>query len=201
MFEENNDHIGVTRREGQSEALGIAANQNIVAFAPIQITENGFGFSLSWERFLDKSGWVSFVVPAVLTFNMSEDSYQGTSRMDPMFYLMPGIKVYTNMNSSRKTKFSIGPSLVIGAGQSRTYNYYNSSVTTGDPGARQSRMLLGAMANIGGNLFPTNHLYMGFDFGLGFTYLNQYDGAAKGVSTLTQMSFRIGYRYASARKK
>ena len=167
-------------------------NGDIYAFAPIMLTENGFGLGLSIEHFLDKGGWVSLYIPAIATFNLATSSYTNNPRMDPMFYLMPGVKIYTNLNSPRKTKYSIGPALVIGAGRSTTNSayYYNNP----DPYSEKTRFILGAMVLGGINLFPTPPLYVGADYGLGLTYVNQYNGVNKSVIPLTELSFRIGYR-------
>jgi len=110
-----------------------------------------------------------------------------------MFYLMPGIKVYTNLNSRKKIKFSIGPSLVLGAGTGNqsNENYYGPNYST----STVNRFLLGAIGNIGLNLFPTPHLYLGAEFGLGFCYLNDYGSINNGFSGLTQFSLKIGYRF------
>src|SRR6476619_2762671 len=43
---------------------------SILSFAPIQLTENGVGMSVSWERNLDRYGYITFNCPAVLTFNL-----------------------------------------------------------------------------------------------------------------------------------
>ena len=74
---------------------------NSLAWAPIQFTENALGFSLSYERVLDKSGIVAFSMPIVATFNLNNGTYYnnitGTytnGHQDGMYYAMPGIKLY-----------------------------------------------------------------------------------------------------------
>lgn len=162
-------------------------NKTIIAFAPIQFTEHGYGFGLSWERTLDRAGWVSFYLPTMLTFSFITDN---NSAQPAMFHMMPGVKVYTNLNSPQLCKFSIGPSLVLGAGSAREGNgtYY-------DPTTIQSHFLMGAMVNLGINALATPHLYLGAEWGLGITYLNQYNGMNHPVEFLTQIGFKIGYRY------
>jgi hypothetical protein len=194
VFEENT--VGMPAENHRRMSGDYSCNSTIIAFAPIQFTEHGYGFSLSYERTIDRSGWVSFYVPGIVTFNFIEDSYNyGGSAQQPMFYIMPGIKVYTNLNNASRSKFSIGPSLVIGAGSEKAYyqNAYN-------PYATQSRFLLGAMVNLTGNFFATPRLYLGAEWGLGITYLNQYDGVNRPVEFLTQIGFKIGYRYTSKSK-
>jgi hypothetical protein len=177
---------------------GIYNNYNIISFAPIQITENGFGFGLSYEKFLDRSGLVSFSLPFMLTFNPSESGYYQTPTMDPMAYLQPGIKIYLNLDGYSRVKWTLGPNMIFGVGSGRLGHAY-SSVYPNDPDARRSRLLMGAAATVTGNLFVSHYLYIGFDFSMGCSYLNTYDGINRGVVPLTQTAFRIGYRYGRNR--
>ena len=202
IFEDNNDKIGVDERgksigaKKYADRRELTKNKNIIAFAPLQFTENGYGFSFSYERTLDKTGWVSFYCPAILTFsNSTQTDYNTgitttTTFNHPMFYLMPGVKIYTNLNSFKRSKFSLGPSLVFGFGNgtpSISDIYGNNSV--------QSRFLMGAIVNAGGNIFPSPHLYVGYDFGLGLSYINTYNNVGNGTTALVQTSFRIGYKF------
>ncbi len=193
IFEENNDRIGVNNSNANSKSK-TAINNNIVSFAPIEITENGYGIGLSYERVLDKTGWVSLFVPVSLTFNNNQQTNSITglneTKHEPMFYLAPGIKIYTNLNSTRKAKYSICPSLVFSTGR----GMYNPSGYTNES-IEQSRTQMGAMVSFGWNYFPSNHLYMGFDLGLGATYSNTYDGHDGGTTGLSHASLRVGYRY------
>ena len=190
IFEENNDRIGVTSSNINNRTK-TAINNNIVSFAPIEFSDNGYGVGLSFERLLDKTGWVSLFVPAYLTFSSRSIKNFNTGQYDihhsPMFYLAPGIKIYTNLNSTRKAKYSICPSLVFATGSG--YNSENGDV------AEQSRTQMGAMVSFGWNYFPSNHLYMGFDLGLGATYTNSYGGQTAGTTGLSHASLRVGYRY------
>ena len=194
IFEVNNDHIGVntTKETAGNHRKYLEKNKNIYSLAPIMLTENGFGLGISVEHNLDKTGWVSFYLPLIATFNLATSSYTNNPRMDPMVYLMPGVKIYTNLNSPRKTKYSIGPAMIIGAGRSTTNTSYFANDP--DPYSEKTRFVLGAMAVGGINLFPTPYLYVGADYGLGLSYLNQYNGVNKNVVPLTQLSFKIGYR-------
>lgn len=197
VFEEHSERIGAPAVDYRRQMPGdYACNTSIIAFAPIQFTEHGYGLSLSYERTIDRSGWVSFYVPGIVSFNFIEDSYNNTMTQSPMYYIMPGIKVYTNLNSAARAKFSIGPSLVIGGGRAKSYDY-NSL----DPYKTQSRFLLGAIVNLTGNFFATPRLYLGAEWGLGLTYLNQYDGVNRPVEFLTQLGFKIGYRYTNKSKR
>jgi len=196
IFEENNDRIGVAKGKEKLRSYNEAArNKNIIGFAPLVFTEHGYGVGINWEHSLDKAGWVTINIPAELTWNFSPDP--GVSK-DPLFYLMPGIKIYPNLNSSNKGKFSIGPSLVFAVGTgtpSQNNGYYV------DPTNHQSHTMMGALAVIGTNLFPTEHTYLGADFGLGYSYINQYNGQADATSVIMQLSLKVGYKYESKLKK
>ena len=168
---------------------------NIISLAPIAVTQDGVGIGASIEHSLDAKGVVNFYMPVFASFQRNYDNYTNSYTTAPMFYVMPGIKIYTNLNSSKKMKFSIGPSLVVGAGKTLLSNYdYNTGNTNT---STQNRFVLGGMANIGFNIFPTQHLYMGAEYGLGFAYLDQVAGATQGFSGLTQFSLKIGYRFGS----
>jgi hypothetical protein len=199
IFEENNDKIGVKRTEvvgkknnGMHDESG--RNRNIVSLMPIAFTENGMGIGASIEHMLDTKGVVNFYMPVMATFNRRTNIYTGSVVTHPMFYFMPGIKVYTNPQSSKKAKFSIGPSLVaaFGTGDIMNENLYTTGVPTE---GTVNRTLLGAMAIAGFNLFPSPHLYLGVEYGLGFCYVNNYGSVNQGFSALTQGSIKIGYRF------
>ena len=204
VFKESKELIGVDDHEKSIGAKKYASkkemfkNKNIIAVAPLQFTENGFGLAVSFERSLDKSGWVSFYLPAIYTFsNTTQENYstgQTTSQFtSPMFYLEPGIKIYTNANSRGHVKFSLGPSLVLGIGNrtESTVDYNTGS----NYNATQNRFLMGALLNFGWSIVTTEHLYMGFDFGLGMTYINQEGGVGQGTGFLTQGGVRVGYKF------
>jgi hypothetical protein len=190
IFEENNDRIGVAKgKENVRSYSEVSRNKNIIALAPLQFTDHGYGLGLSWEHTLDQAGWISMNIPAIVTWNFVDPS---VTKRDAMFYLMPGAKVYTNLNGPQKDKFSIGPSLLMGVGSGTPFNH--------DLSEHMSHFELGALANFGFNVFPAPHIYIGGDFGLGFTYLNQYDNKNYGTEFLFEFSFKIGYRYQGKAK-
>ena len=195
IFEENNDRIGVEKGKENIKSYNEAArNKNILGFAPLIFTEHGWGVGINWEHSLDKQGWVTINVPAEITWDFTPPD--GVKK-DPLFYLMPGIKVYPNLNGSSKSKFSVGPSLVfaLGMGTPSAANYY------GENQYHETHMMMGAMAVIGTNLFPTEHTYLGAEFGLGYSYFNQYNGNADPTTVLLQISLKCGYKYVSKLKK
>lgn len=166
--------------------------RNMLSFAPILATENGFGLGFSFEQFIDKEGWVSYVLPISVSFSPKTDQFTDKSTMDPMFYFAPGIKIYTNMNSARKVKYTLGPSVVVATGYHSSQNSVNG---VNFESTRESRFMLGAMVNGGINIFPVPHVYIGGEVGAGLTYVNLYDGERNGIALLTQLQFKVGYRF------
>lgn len=176
----------------------------MISFSPLQLSDDGFGFAFGYEGGIGKDGIVSYTLPIMTTFNFTRDypySYGFTSNIggheDAMFYFCPGIKFYpTSMFG--KVKYSIGPSIVIGAGQQTTNEMiyaqpfsssYNSYMVTRD------KFLLGVTLVNSLNISPSIHYYMGVDYGVGFTYINQLDGQNKGMATINQFAFKLGYRF------
>ncbi len=166
---------------------------NVIAFAPIQLTENGIaGVSLSFEHAIDKNGIISFYLPVILEFNTNTPG--NTNNSDPMLYLMPGIKIYPT-GSFGIAKYAVGPSLVIANGE-KTGTGYDAS---GNPISylAKSHFLLGMMLNQSINVNPTPHFYLGSEFGFGYTYIDKVGGVKQGVNGLVQFSIKIGYRFGA----
>ena len=160
---------------------------NIIAIAPLQFNQDGPGVGLSYERILDKEGYLSFNLPAFYLMNSSSGT---NSDNNNMVYLMPGAKYYPNIKSDRKFKVSLGIALMVGVGTGRNYSYSSSY------NGIQNRFLMGPIANFGGNVFPTAHLYMGFEIGIGLPYLNEYNGInVTNSEPMIQGSFKVGYRF------
>ncbi len=174
--------------------------QNLLCFAPVQLTENGLGLGLSYERSLDKKGIVAFYLPVAITFNLNNGTYYdpntGTyqnGKSDAMFYAMPGVKVYPT-GSGGIVKYAIGPSVVIGDGTRSSSNYYPYGIG-GYVYQTQTHTVLGMIVNNSLNINPTPHIYLGIELGFGFTYLNRIGGINQGTEGLVQGSFKIGYRF------
>ena len=170
-----------------------------IALSPFQYSENGVGVGLSYERALDRDGYISAYVPFIATFNMEDNNdrynYNNENRNNIMFYAMPGIKFYpTGMG---RVKYAVGPSAVIGVGQKTMNDYYY------DPyyGYGQSRydtydrVLFGMMINNSLNIYATKRVYVGAEMGFGFTYMDIINNVNRGVTFLTQGSFKIGYSF------
>lgn len=166
---------------------------NLITVAPFQFTENGVGFSVSYERTLDQDGMISFYLPVITTFNLSNSGNYNSNVDNPnatMFYLMPGVKIYpTGMG---KIRYALGASAVVGVGDKKTddYNvggYYQPIL--------KSHFLVGMMVNNSLNVNPSEHLYIGLELGLGFTYIDKVNDVKQGANPLVQGAFKVGYRF------
>ncbi|MCW3121182.1 MAG: hypothetical protein JWQ38_674 [Flavipsychrobacter sp.] len=178
--------------------------ENVLAIAPIQLSENGVaGLGFSYERSLDKAGIIALYVPLSVVMNTNSEQRLGSNAHynDPMVYVMPGLKIYPTGNQGL-AKYAIGPSIVFATGQRTVidnpdivfstypYGYYPPSTYT----TRQHN-ILGMMINQSLNINPTPHLYVGTEFGFGFSYMNKLDGISQQTTGLVQFSFKVGYRF------
>jgi hypothetical protein len=171
----------------------------VVTIAPVQFTENGLGFGLSYERALDPKGIVAFYLPIAVTFNLDNGTYYNSStgstqnaNADAMVYAMPGFKIYPT-GSFGIVKYALGPSIVIGAGQKSSPVVDPGYVTTGYQ--TQDHIVLGIIINHSLNINPSPRIYVGLELGMGFTYLNRIGGLNQGTEFLAQGGFKIGYRF------
>jgi hypothetical protein len=181
--------------DGDQPKEKTAYGANVVAIAPLQFTENGLGFSFSYERAVDKQGIIAFYLPVILTFNLANGSYynyntgvQENGHQDMMFYVMPGVKLYPT-GSFGRVRYGIGPSLVIATGE-KSFNDYNTGFNV-----IQTHTMLGMIINNSLNINPNAHIHMGLELGLGFSYLNRVGGINQETKFLAQGGFKIGYRF------
>lgn len=176
-----------------------AYGKNLIAVAPVSVTDQGVGFGLSYERSLDDRGMFSFYLPFAYSFRVEDDYYYWNqtyaTRTEYMVYAYPGVKIYPT-GAFGKVRYGIGPSLVIGLGQQYDDGQYVVQPYPGvAPPVYADRFVLGAIVNNSLNINPTEHLYLGLELGLGVTYMNTWDGFSKGADPLAQAAFRIGYRF------
>ena len=171
---------------------------NLLAVAPLQFTDNGLGFSFSYERVLDKGGIIAFYIPVIVTFNLNNGTYYNVStgttqngHQDAMYYAMPGIMLYPTGCYGR-VRYGIGPSVVLATGEKSSANYDPYGGTNYQT---LTHTMLGMMLNNSLNINPGPHVYIGFEFGLGFTYLNRVDGLNQGTAAIVQGGFKVGYRF------
>jgi len=171
--------------------------RSVVALSPMQFTENGLGASISYERALDKRGLVAFYVPVIFTVNPSNNYDVYTTGVpfnkhrDVAFYAMPGIKIYPT-GSFGVVRYGLGPSLVVSSGEKTNVVYDVNGYPVNNT---LQRFMLGMVLNNSLNINPSQHLYLGLEFGLGFTYLHTVDGNSENTRALVQGGFKIGYRF------
>lgn len=177
--------------------------KNVLAIAPLQITERGIGVGLSYERVLDNNGMVSLYIPAVYTFS-NENNYDGSNNNDYSVQVMPGIKIYpTGYNGV--IRYSVGPSIYFAYGEENytnyaysPYYYSNGQYYTTAPQyyeTNNEHVTLGMLVNNTLNINPTPHLFMALELGLGVSYLNRINGIGDGTQALVQFGFKLGYRF------
>ena len=161
----------------------------ILSVSPLQFTDNGVGLKFGFEQGIDKEGIIAYELPVALTFNLNHTNLVG-NKEDPMFYFMPGLKFYPT-SSYGKIKYSIGPSLLVAAGQKTSYGFdnYGATYTT------NSHLQVGMIINNTLNFNPTSRFYLGLDFGFGFNYLDKVGGINQGFTGLVQGGFKMGIRY------
>ena len=185
--------------EGIDSKMKLSYAPNLLSLAPFQFTENGLGVGLSYERSLDSRGVIAFYLPVMVTFDLNNGTYYDystnaykNSPTDMMFYAMPGIKVYPT-GSHGFVKYAVGPSLVVADGQKSTAVFNGFTGTTSEQ--TQAHFMLGMIINNSVNFNPSEHVYLGLELGLGFTYLNRVGGLNQDTNGLVQGSFKIGYRF------
>lgn len=193
----------------QEEPIGMQdqlKSAKIIALAPLQITDNGFGIGLSYESF-NKTGEVSLILPVYATINPRADdtgypSYNPISgpRMDPMVHFQPGIKFHSDLSSNTSLKIAYGANLIFGAGVGRT-DVKNTALGIPDITIKRTRVVVGAAGSIYGSTIVNKSYFLGWDASLGFSYVNTYDGVNVGIAALAQTGVRIGYVYKSQKMK
>ncbi len=166
----------------------ISKYKSVLSFSPMQFSENGVGIAFAYERALDKDGVVAVYLPVITTVDISRNFGNGSHHQnDGMVYVAPGLKFYPTGCFGR-VKYALGPSIVVGVGTQTeypAYYYYNT----------YSKFVLGVIVSNSLNINVTDHVYLGMDLGLGFTYVNTWDGNRRGMAALTQGGFKIGYRF------
>jgi hypothetical protein len=188
---------------------------NIIAVSPLQLTERGAGFGLSYECVLDKKrNIVSFYMPMAMSFDFGNNTrydyygnYYGNNNdnRDYSWYVMPGIKFYPT-GGKGIVKYAVGPNLVFRQTHYNEYYYYdlyNSQYPGYAPypySTERNEFTFGMVINNSLNINPTKHLHMGLEFGLGFSYVTS-DNSRYNYNynnepeALVQFGFKIGYRF------
>ena len=190
---ENNRYSFFRNRDWDTTTSSDFRKRKILAISPLQFTEVGLGLSFSYERFLDKNGIISFILPVTSVFHTVKNENNDDYRQDYMYYVMPGLKFYPTPNTS-SIRYAIGPSLVLGAGERTKYDYTYNYLSSLSPSERHnSSIVVGVIINNSFNFRPTKKMFLGLDFGLGFTYINRFGSANDGITTLVSGGFKVGY--------
>lgn len=175
----------------------MALKRHVLAIAPLFFSEDGYGLSFSYEEAIGKQGIIAYTLPVSIAFNNNRRYYYNYGNEernnDVMFYFTPGLKFYPTSYYG-KTKYAIGPSLLLGAGThtERLDYVYNPPY---NENKSQSKFVLGVLVNNSVTINATPNFNIGFDFGLGFSYINILDGARKSITGLVQGGIKLGYRY------
>lgn len=185
---------------------------NIISAALINLSEMGYGVGLAYERSLDKKGMISFYLPVNVClgglggnhYSMYGGSYNTRNRT--IYQFLPGVKFYPTGNQG-KVRYAVGPQLVYETGSiEREQWIYDPLSSWGGGGYYQvgnvDMSKLGVMINNSLNMYPTQHLFIGLDLGLGLPYSHKEENLSTGVmeergtdAPLVQFNFRFGFRF------
>lgn len=187
---------------------------NILSLALLNFNDEGYGFGMAYERLLDKNGVVSFYLPVNVTignlnganqvYNPATGSYSYNTLKRTIYQVMPGVKFYPTGNKG-KVRYAIGALLDYETGtkdqEQGMYDpllggYYSKLVSS-------DIQKFGIMVSNSLNMYPSPHLFLGIDLGLGLTYMNQKQDFTQigapmvemGTTQLAQFNFRLGYRF------
>jgi len=182
---------------------------NIISFAPVIFTndnvQSGEALGFSYERVLDKDGMFSFVIPVAITFsgtynqdNLYSSGYSitGVGKPTTAYYFTPGFKFYPTGNRGI-VRYGVGPSLYLALG-SQNYQETVYDPGTGNPTYQyinNNYTIWGIMINNSLNIYPSKHLFVGMDLGLGIAYSKPQYYPTDVTLPLAQFAFRVGYRF------
>ena len=181
-------------RSSINETRGDYGN-NILSFSPLQVSDRGVGFGISYERVLDKNrNLVSFYLPVTAALNNFDNNgdYQ-------TYYFMPGIKIYPT-GGKGIIRYAVGPNITYATGKMAVEEQLPLDPSGGFVGVRtvdKDFYKLGMMITNSLNVNPTKRLHKGLELGLGFTYLDNIDNNnfSDGPLNLVQFGFKVGYRF------
>src|SRR5687768_12781075 len=93
---------------------------NIISLSPMQLTDEGAGLGIIYERVLDKEkNYISFYLPTAIAFRRFDNNGQD---QHPTFYFMPGIKFYPT-GGKGVVKYGLAANIVYATGK-ETYETY-----------------------------------------------------------------------------
>jgi hypothetical protein len=184
-FDRNDDE------EDDSPVSNRKYGNNIIALSPMQLTDEGAGIGLSYERVLDKAkNYVSFYMPTAIAFKRFND-FNNNGDYSTL-YLMPGIKFYPT-GGKGVVRYGVGANIVFATGRDEYQVWQNGGIVS--QWITEDFYKLGMIVNNSLNINPTEHLHLGLEFGLGFTYLDDRNSQFDDDSPLVQFGFKIGYRF------
>jgi hypothetical protein len=203
-----NDEEPVHSRKSEAK---IEYGGNIISAALINLSETGYGVGIAYERSLDKRGHISLYLPVNVclgglgsnNYYYSGSTYNQQRRT--IYQFLPGAKFYPTGNQG-KVRYAVGPQLVYETGTIQReqwiydplMGYAGGFYQTGDAKVEK----FGVMINNSVNMFPTQHLFIGVDFGLGVPYSHKEENLSTKVmeergtdAPLVQLNFRLGFRF------
>jgi hypothetical protein len=172
---------------------------NTISLAILNVSDEGMGFGIAYERKLDKMGYYSLYVPFNIAFAepkegnaMYNNGPQGKNVS--IFQFMPGIKLYPTRNNG-VIRGAVGPQFVYQQGE----KFIERTIGTGEDKYTVTELhtiqKMGILVNASAALFPNEHIYIGTDLGIGTTFLHRLSGVEYGAKLLINYNFRIGYRF------
>ncbi len=173
---------------------------NILSVAPINLSEYGYGFGLAYEHSLDKRGMLNVYLPLnVCVSGIGPNN--GFNQKLTVFQATPGVKFYPTGNKGQ-VRYAVGPQFVYETGTRKDGIFDQTSVPPVSKVVDVAIEKFGVMINNSVNVFPTPHLFIGVDGGLGVpfsskeTYSHNGEVIDRGLSKpLVQFNFRVGYRF------
>ncbi|NDC40336.1 MAG: hypothetical protein EBZ77_02135 [Chitinophagia bacterium] len=198
----NHALIGRFRYQNGGEA-NLPLKSNLLSISPIAFSEDGAGLGVSYEKGLGKDGYIAYCLPFSVSISHPEKAsypanYNGNTagrNNDYMFYFTPGIKVYPS-GYKGWLKYSIGPSLVLGAGR-KTQTDDRYTYVLPDPLYYKvsTKFLVGILLNNSVTYNLSTHYSIGADLAFGLSYLDLLDSKGQGMNGVVQGGVRFGIRY------
>jgi len=187
--------------------------KNILSLAFFQATDASVsygpgaypGIGLHYERMLNHRSTLSFYLPVTTsfytTYSYIDNNTYSNQSLHAFFYMYPGFKYYP-MGSNRRYSFSMGLSLAAGFGKKYHANLNDTAVANIYPIENRQVLKIGPMANTGVDIMLTRRLYVGAEFGFGFTFYdndydedNNADSYKNHFNDLLQFNAKAGYRF------
>ncbi|RYD59076.1 MAG: hypothetical protein EOP56_02275 [Sphingobacteriales bacterium] len=139
--------------------------------------------------------------------NLPPSFYQRNAQKETI-YFYPGIKIYPT-GAFKKASYAIGINVLAAIGRTEQTSTTYKMVTYPDSYggklyglemasenvANLSSFKMGAMLNNTLNIRPTDHFYIGAEFGIGYTYINKFTSYSVERDVLIQFGVKFGYAH------